>query len=887
MPGWTDPTEIPSEAFPPPPVEPAPLPFLGNHLPFPSGSKRTTFPGFAGPTVAPLTHKTSTRNAAISQTFWAFLSSSGERTWWTVSDLARGELPWWRLERKWKRERRARATSLGEQTPQVEESRESTTTASGRYERWKGKRPLASVGLHRRCRSDETTHSGEHVAPPSAEPNQASTKRRINVSVPSRYPGYDTISPASPVLMLGGFRGSVLETVVDPPASAPSEAPRQPLESGSSSPRSSASSVRSALSTASAPATPSPRHAGLEAFPVAPDDDDGVGGPPQKRKSRVNLFKDGQTIFGHPIPSFAVLDRKKEHDLVVGSGTTTPQKVWPNMAAAMFNPGHPDLAMLLIEEKEDPTHVGPGPQEVVAAANGLRASHAVNTIGGIVNMGWGLRRRLERMERDGRIGELSRWGFDFRASLARSSKLLIAQATKLRDNSPTRQGVTVFAHSMGGLCVAHAVATCPDPTVFERVIYFGTPWMGCAGIMGPLRIGDGFLRQEAICDAVTSTSWPASFHLLPTDPTYYTPDGSPVPIDLYDVNSWDTWGLSPLAAGINEAVSDGARPGAAHEMPPPAKRAASVASVAQLPRSMSGGSELREMAQLSLAAEAVGAGQAEAGKGSSPIETLGFPVSASVSRRGTGPPPPSSTLASAEPARTSSENEKRSRRASDKVEAYLKAKGPFHPVNASPQVIHAHFRRVLAGAQQFRQDILDGYSEEKAQKGLYPPTVVIASRSTETIKGAMISEPTPEALARETHDKLIFEWGDGVVTWDSATHVPGKWGRHVIKGPPALCFPLSSARLTRRSRTSHGKQVRPPRPHGRRPRDQQGPRRARRGLQRADGPSPDVRKRSSRRSLKSHTHTSSSSRRSKRWVSPEHCIVDCNVTAKRRIEASQ
>lgn len=284
-----------------------------------------------------------------------------------------------------------------------------------------------------------------------------------------------------------------------------------------------------------------------------------------------------------------------------------------------------------------------------------------------------------------------------------------------------------------------------------------------------------------------SIAWPASFHLLPTDPPYYSPDGSPIPIDLYDVSSWDTWGLSPLAAGINEAGSS-----ASAQMRPAAQRAASVASVGMTPaRSMSGGSELREMAQLSLAAEAVGAGEGQTTEGAP--STLPFPASASASRRGTGAPPPPPGLSSEPQTRSVSETEKRARRASDKVEEYLKAKGPFHPVNASPQIIRSHLARVLSAAQQFRRDILEGYSEEKARKGMYPPTVVVASRGTETISGSMVSEGTPEALAREAHEKLIFEWGDGVVTWDSATHVPGKWGRHVVKGaPPSLRFLPSS-----------------------------------------------------------------------------------------------
>lgn len=534
---WTAPSQIDPSLLPPSPSTPGPSssskPFFLNHLPFPSASnshasssanRRTSFPGFAGPTVAPLTHKTSTRNAAITETFRAFVRDSGERTWWTVSDLARGELPWWRLERKRRQERRAAggkdgrrhvgdglrppagvavATVAGDQLTArpLDDERDEK---SG-----KGKRPLRSIGLHRRCRSDETTTSIPSASEPARPRTSTSAYRPkgiINVTVPSRYPGYDTLSPSSPVLMLGGFRGSTLETVVETSRSrrlSEVDAP-QDVENGVSG-RSSSSSSRSDLSTHSAPETASPRHAALEAFPVPETSGDE---PTEKRGTLYNLFKDGSVVFGNPFPNFTLPSIKdynnskdKDKDKDLSSGIATPQKVWPNMSAAMFNPGHPDLAMLLVSDLD----ASEEDQEVARAANGLRARAMTNTIGGLVNMGWSLRRRLERMERDGRIGSLERWGFDFRASLARSSRLLIAKVTALRAASKTREGVTIFAHSMGGLVVAHAVATCEDPTVFKRIVYFGTPWLGCAGIMGPLRTGDGFLRQEAICDAVTST----------------------------------------------------------------------------------------------------------------------------------------------------------------------------------------------------------------------------------------------------------------------------------------------------------------------------------------------------------------------------------------------
>lgn len=775
---WTDPSQVPASAFPHAPSHSRGLfhlPHTHHHM-----HHRQKFAGYAGPTVAPLSHKIGTTQAALSETFEVLLKDGAERGWWTLSDLAKGKVPWWRLKQKHKRKVEAEKNGV----PCEEDD-------------CSGEPDDPSHKAHKKEKKDKKDHKGDLDKPVSP--------------AHTRYPGYNTLPPHAPVIMMGGYRGSVLETAKSPDSrrsstqlsatlsATPSETAladrfvtRTTYDSGqrdqgsplstpeNSDDESSQASSRSSGKRASKSAigrVASDLDCEAECRSNYHDDD---GDNDTLSGASGTKFKHGTALFGHR--AFPAFRKEKDGPSASPSQEEKAEKLWPNMAAAMFHPGHPDIAMLLMEEcpDEDWDESVRGPQEVVQANNGVRATHMANAIGALLNLGWGLRRRLERMQRDHRIGALSRWGYDFRASIARSSSLLVAKAERLRAASPKKEGLTILTHSMGGLVVLHAVATAPDPTVFARIIFFGTPFQGCGGIMGPLRDGDGFLRQDAICDAVTTgcaspfpllilrrlmrrgVAWPSSFHLLPTLPPFVLPNGDAVPLDLYDVSNWDTWGLSPLADGINAAAGSSSpaevKEGALRDQVG-SETGGDIAEGKQ-------GLAVREIAQLSLA---------EDNHKDSTTKRLSLEFQD-------------------RPARKDSVSSKKSKRDSHRTstqeasEAYLLSKGPYHPVNASPEVIRAHFARCLASVLQMREDILSGYSDEKAAKGLYPPMAIVASRSRPTVRGAMISKPTAEALKKEGHADLVFEWGDEVVTWEAATHMPGKWGRHIVKSKPAPSF---------------------------------------------------------------------------------------------------
>lgn len=84
-------------------------------------------------------------------------------------------------------------------------------------------------------------------------------------------------------------------------------------------------------------------------------------------------------------------------------------------------------------------------------------------------------------------------GYDWRRRLELSSAELLAKLKALKAESPTNEGATVMAHSMGGLVALHALATAPDPTVFKGLILAGTPCQGTVNVLSPFRYGDGVL----------------------------------------------------------------------------------------------------------------------------------------------------------------------------------------------------------------------------------------------------------------------------------------------------------------------------------------------------------------------------------------------------------
>ncbi|GAA5931518.1 hypothetical protein JCM10213_003131 [Rhodosporidiobolus nylandii] len=85
------------------------------------------------------------------------------------------------------------------------------------------------------------------------------------------------------------------------------------------------------------------------------------------------------------------------------------------------------------------------------------------------------------------------------------------------------------------------------------------------------------------------------------------------------------------------------------------------------------------------------------------------------------------------------------------------------------ETVRAYLERCLSRAQKFHEDLLTLYSPSK--RHLYPPIAVLSSRSTATVRGVLST--SRETIAEEGYDRLLWAEGDGIVLWESATRLPG------------------------------------------------------------------------------------------------------------------
>lgn len=99
-------------------------------------------------------------------------------------------------------------------------------------------------------------------------------------------------------------------------------------------------------------------------------------------------------------------------------------------------------------------------------------------------------------------------------------------------------------------------------------------------------------------------------------------------------------------------------------------------------------------------------------------------------------------------------------------------------------------------SEQFWADIDSGYDESKAH--LYPPFAVLTNSKIPTVRGVQVKSRA--SIPAEKYDSLLYAEGDGIVTYDSARTLPGRWGkqlRGVVEtshGHVAMLSDLSSVR---------------------------------------------------------------------------------------------
>lgn len=140
------------------------------------------------------------------------------------------------------------------------------------------------------------------------------------------------------------------------------------------------------------------------------------------------------------------------------------------------------------------------------------------------------------------------YGYDWRLSPHFSSRKFLDFVEKLKCNQSDvpaqHRGVTVIAHSLGGLIARHAVNVRPE--LFAGVIYAGVP-QRCVNILGPLRNGDSVLLSSRVLTAQVNFTMRTSFVLLPEDGKCFIDrqTGERYDVDFFDVKTWEEYRLSP------------------------------------------------------------------------------------------------------------------------------------------------------------------------------------------------------------------------------------------------------------------------------------------------------------------------------------------------------
>ncbi|KAI0430482.1 hypothetical protein F5Y09DRAFT_307619 [Xylaria sp. FL1042] len=361
--------------------------------------------------------------------------------------------------------------------------------------------------------------------------------------------------------------------------------------------------------------------------------------------------------------------------------------------------------------------VGLEPEDEERMEENIYSSGMLQNIGP-VDISRRLIRKLRECE-NAKTGKLRVWdyGYDWRLSPHLSSRKLIDFLRHLPSNQGLvihqDRGVTVIAHSLGGLIARHAVNQRPE--LFAGVIYAGTP-QKCINILGPLRNGDAVLFNEKVLTAQVNFSMRTSFVFLPEDGfcfiNKYT--GEEYPVDFYDPQEWVKYAWSPcIGPALPAYNSRGPARSSLRELsdrlPSPLRS-----------RGNSGAGDTRppHTPSRAMIAEAVRKAEVAHDRTLAPqIGTL------------------SSESSNAQQQQHSSASGHR-----DRNIAYL--------------------TRTLAEIKRFRAET--HYRPQHTETNSYPPLAVIYGKDIPTVWAANVS--SREAIAcTDAYDDLVFRSGDGVV----------------------------------------------------------------------------------------------------------------------------
>lgn len=195
--------------------------------------------------------------------------------------------------------------------------------------------------------------------------------------------------------------------------------------------------------------------------------------------------------------------------------------------------------------------VGLQPEDEENMKHEIFASGMLSHIGP-VDMGRRLLKRLQACKnvQEGRL-RVHDYGYDWRLSPHLLSDRLLEFLRKLESNAPQvpngQKGVTIVAHSMGGLITRHVVNRAPE--LFAGVVYAGVP-QHCINILGPLRNGDEVLLSSKVLTAQVNFTLRSSFLLLPDSGKCFINKESKeeYPVNFFDVEHWKQYAWSPCIA---------------------------------------------------------------------------------------------------------------------------------------------------------------------------------------------------------------------------------------------------------------------------------------------------------------------------------------------------
>lgn len=397
------------------------------------------------------------------------------------------------------------------------------------------------------------------------------------------------------------------------------------------------------------------------------------------------------------------------------------------------------------------------------------SSEMCTSIGKLVDMG----KRLEERIAGRRRAKAYAWGYDWRLSLARSSRRLISFLEELYDASADTQGAKrgakVVAHSMGGLVALHALATCSNPRIFEGLVFASTPFLGTPNILGPFRFGDAALFNDTICSPRATFSFRSSFYLLPTDGrcfevpvgeveqdeeelTEQQRKGRFKDVDFLDPDVWNELGLSPcLQVGRGQQMIALVRKGAGEGVEGGNKNSQAVQSEATSDLDVASPQGEGKPNGLTMG---VVEGLAD-GNNPLPTDDLG---------------PDAQEQQALQP-----ENRQGAPRNNPDDSSEVDFNKLDYPTQS-----WLYLERTLSEVRQFWHDIERGFDASKLEDGSYPPLMLLTSGRTPSVRGALVgveASDWKDDVRAGDYSRMTYGAGDGVITRRSATTLPGQWSR--------------------------------------------------------------------------------------------------------------